>query len=156
MLTTPGVAERNEGTFRALCDKHPSEPHTEIAASLETALRAPADCHVASAVRIGKVDNPFDPEAVRATIMRANPHSSPGPCGLRFCHLQAVPSTDLAEDLSAFAQVVFSGKSLSQGFWSLHSSATLSAIGGNKLRPIACGDVLRRTIGGTFRRQYSG
>ena len=78
MLTTPGVAERNEGTFRALCDKHPSEPHTEIVASLETTLCAPTDCHVASAVRIGKVDNPFDPEAVRATVMRANPTAPQG------------------------------------------------------------------------------
>ena len=38
-------------------------------------------------------------------------------------------------------------------FWALHTSASLSALG-QKARPVACGDVLRRVIGAVFCRRY--
>ena len=51
-----------------------------------------------------------------------------------------------------FATFVFSSRTLAQIFWTLHTSANLSALG-QKARPVACGDVLRRVIGTVFCRR---
>ena len=76
-----------------------------------------------------------------------------GPSGLRYSHLQAALCDELVEDLAAFATLVFSSRLLPQVFWTLHTSANLSALG-QKARPVACGDVLRRVIGAVFCRRY--
>ena len=68
-------------------------------------------------------------------------------------HLQAALCDELVEDLVAFATLVFSSRVLPQVFWTLHTSANLSALG-QKARPVACGDVLRRVIGAVFCRRY--
>ena len=75
------------------------------------------------------------------------------PSGLRYSHLQAALCDELVEDLAAFATLVFSSRVLPQVFWILHTSANLSALG-QKARPVACGDVLRRVIGAVFCRRY--
>ena len=59
----------------------------------------------------------------------------------------------LVEDLAAFTTLVVSSGVLPQVFWALHTSANLSALG-EKSRPLACGDVLRRVIGTVICRQY--
>ena len=53
----------------------------------------------------------------------------------------------------AFATLVFFCRVLSQVFWTLHTSASLSALG-QKARPVACGDVLRRVIRAVFCHRY--
>ena len=80
-------------------------------------------------------------------------HTHTGPSGLRYSHLQAALCDELVEDLAAFATLVFSSRVLPQVFWTLHTSANLSALGQNA-RPVACGDVLRRVIGVGFCRRY--
>ena len=60
---------------------------------------------------------------------------------------------ELVEDLAAFATLVFSSRVLPRVFWTLHTSANLSALVQNT-RPVACGDVLRRVIGAVFCSRY--
>ena len=60
---------------------------------------------------------------------------------------------ELVEDLAAFMTLVFSSRVLPLVFWTLHTSANLSASGQNA-RPVACGDVLWTVIGAVFCRRY--
>ena len=99
-----------------------------------------------------EIENLFEEATVKAVLKKANPQSSAGPSGLRYSHLQAALCDELVEDLAAFATLVFSSHVLPQVFWTLHTSANLTALG-QKARPVACGDVLRRVIGAVFRRR---
>ena len=74
------------------------------------------------------------------------------PSGLRCSHLQAVLCDQLVEDLAASATFVFSSRVLPRVFWTLHTSANLSALD-QTARPVACGDVLQRVIGAVFWRR---
>ena len=67
-------------------------------------------------------------------------------------NLQAALCDELVEDLAAFATLIFSSRVLPQVFRTLHTSANLSS-SGQKARPVACGDVLRRVIGAVFCRR---
>ena len=91
---------------------------------------------------------------MKGVIKKANPQSAAGPSGLRYSHLQAALCDELIEGLAEFATLFFSSRILPQIFWTLHTSANLSALG-QKARPVACGDVLRRVIGAVFCRSYS-
>ena len=103
--------------------------------------------------QITEMENLFDEATVKVVIKKANPQSAAGPSGLRYSHLQAALCDELVEDLAAFVTLVFSSRVWSQVFWTLHTSANLSALG-QKARPMACGDVLRRVIGAVFFRRY--
>ena len=103
--------------------------------------------------QIPEMENLFVEATVKAVIKKANPQSAAGPSGLRYSHLQAVLCDELVEDLAAFATLVFSSRVLPQVFWTLHTSANLSALG-QKARPVAFGDVPRRVIGAVFCRRY--
>ena len=59
----------------------------------------------------------------------------------------------LVEDLAASATFVDSSRVLPHVFWTLHTSANLSALG-QTARLVACGDVLQRVIGAVFCRRY--
>ena len=61
---------------------------------------------------------------------------------------------ELVEDLAALAALVFSNHDLPQVFWTLHTSANISAFG-QKARPVACSDTLRRVIGAILYHLYS-
>ena len=98
------------------------------------------------------MENLFEEATVKAVIKKANPQSPAGPSGLRYSHLQAALCNELVEDLAAFATLVFSSRALPQVFWTLHTSANLSVLG-QKARPVACSDVLRRVIGAVFCRR---
>ena len=103
--------------------------------------------------QIPEMENLFEEATVNAVIKKANPQSAAGPSGLRYSHLQTALCDELVEDLAAFATLVFSSRVLPQVFWILHTSANLSALG-QKARPVACGDILRRVIGAVFCRRY--
>ena len=90
---------------------------------------------------------------VKAVIKKANLQSAAGPSGLRCSHLQTVLCDELIEVLATFATLIFCSRVLPQVFWTLHTSGNLSALG-QKARPVACGDVLRRVIGAAFCRRY--
>ena len=91
------------------------------------------------------MENLFEEAAVKAVIKNATPQSTAGPSGLRYNHLQAAQCDELVGDLAAFATLVFSCRVLPQVFWTLHTSANLSALG-QKAIPVACGAVLRRVL----------
>ena len=151
LLTAQPAPPRNGKTLEILRSKHPFEFRDEVnSGRLEAEAILSDGARSSSGIR--EVEDPFSTESVSATIRRANPQSAPGPSGLRYCHLQQAMSIDLVEALSDFSRVVFQGD-LPNTFWRLHTSANLSAIG-EKARPVACGDVLRRLIGGTVCRQY--
>lgn len=63
-------------------------------------------------------------------------------------------SPALCEAIEQLTRLVFEGSYLTARCGVLHMSANLSAIGETS-RPVACWDVFRRIIGGTFCRQYS-
>ena len=153
-LVSPPPSPRNEETLSILRNKHPHEDIQEILKAGEQMSQLASRPAQPDDPRISEVERPFDPEDIRATIVHASPQSSPGPSGLRYSHLQAANSVSLVEDIGAFAQAVFSSDALPDLSWFLHASARLSGIG-EKVRPVACGDVFRRIIGGTFCRQYS-
>ena len=101
------------------------------------------------------MENLFEEATVKALIKKANPQSAAGPSGQRYSHLQAALCDELVEDLATFATLVFSSRVLLQVFWTLHTSANLSALG-QKARPVTCVDVLRRVTGAVFWRRYGG
>ena len=104
-------------------------------------------------VQIPEMENLVKEAKVKAVIKKANPQSAAGPSGLRYSHLQAALCDELVEDLAAFATLVVSSCVFLQVFWTLHPSANLSALG-QKVKPVACGDVLRRVVGAVFCRRY--
>ena len=95
----------------------------------------------------------FEEATVKAVIKKANPQSTAGPSGLHYSHLQTALCDELVEVLTAFATLIFCSRVLPQVFWTLHTSVNLSALG-QKARPVACGDILRRVIGAVFCRRY--
>ena len=103
--------------------------------------------------QIPEMENLFEEATVKAAMKKANQQSAAGPPRLRYSHLQAALCDELVEDLAAFATLVFSSRVLPQVFWTLHTSANLSALGQNA-RPVARGDVLRRVTGAVFCRRY--
>ena len=99
------------------------------------------------------MENLFEETTVKAVIKKANLRSAAGSSERRYSHLQAALYDELVEDLAAFATLVFSSRVLPQVFWTVHTSANLSALG-QTTRPVARGDVLRRIIGAVFCRRY--
>ena len=103
--------------------------------------------------QIPEMENLLEDATVKAVIKKANPQSAARPDGLRYGHLQAALCDEPVEDLAAFARLVFSSRVLPQVFWTLHTSANLSALG-QKVRPVACGDALQSVVGAVFCRRY--
>ena len=103
--------------------------------------------------QIPEMENLFEEATVKAAIKKVNQQNAAGPSGLRYSHLQTALCDELVEGPAAFATLVFSRRVLPQVFWTLHTSANLSALV-KKAGPVACGDVLRRVIGAVFCRRY--
>ena len=78
--------------------------------------------------QILEMENLFEDATVKAVIKKGNPQSAAGPSGLRYSHLQAALCNELVEDLAAFATLGFSSRVLPHVFWTLHTSANLSAL----------------------------
>ena len=166
-LISPPAAPRDSRTLATLRGKHPTEDPAAIAIGKAQAERRAGITAVGEQEQqpnvtsepldtqgqIPEMENLFEEATVKAVIKKANPQSAAGPSGLRYSHLQAALCDELVEDLAAFATLVFSSRVLPQVFWTLHTSANLSALG-QKARPMACGDVLRRVIGAVFCRRY--
>ena len=167
-LISPPAAPRDSRTLATLRSKHPTENPAAIAtgkaqaeqrAGITTAVdEQEQQPNVTSELldaqsQIPEMENLFQDATVKAVIKKANPQSAAGPSGLRYSHLQAALCDELVGDLAAFATLVFSSRVSPQIFWTLHTSANLSALG-QKARPVACGDVLRRVIGAVFCRRY--
>ena len=157
------AAPRDSMTLAALPGKHPTEDPAAISIGKAQAGRRAGITAVGEQEQqpnvtsepldeqeqIPEVENIFEEATVKAVIKKANPQSAAGSIGLRYSHLQAALCGELVEDLVAFATLAFFSRLLPQVFWTLHTSANLSALG-QKARPVACGDVLRRVIGVFF------
>ena len=167
-LTSPRAAPRDSRTLTTLRSKHPTEDPASIAVGKAQAEQRAGTNAVGEQMlqpdvtveplddvhgEIPEMENLFEEATVKAIIKKANPQSAAGPSGLRYSHLQAALCDELVEDLARFATLVFSSSILPKIFWTLHTSANLSALG-QKARPVACGDVLRRVIGAVFCRRY--
>ena len=165
-LISPPAAPRDSRTPATLRGKHPTDDPAAIAAGKAQAERRGGIAAVGEQEQqpnvtsepldaqgqIPEMENLFEEATVKAVPKKANPQSAAGPSGLRYSHLQAALCDELVEDLAAFATLVFSSHGLPQVFWTLHTSANLSALG-QKARPVACGDVLGRVIGTVFCRR---
>ena len=166
-LISPPAALRDSRTLATLRGKHPTEDPVAIATGKAQAEGRAGNTAVGeqeqqpnvtsepfdAQEQIPEVKNLFEEASVKAVIKKANPQNAADPSGLRYSHLQAALCDELAEDLAAFATLLFSSRVLPQVSWTLHTSANLSALG-QKARPVACGDVLRRVIGAVFCRRY--
>ena len=166
-LISPPAAPRDSRAPATLRSKHPTEDPAAIATSKAEADQRAGITAVSEQKQqpnvtfelldaqgqIPEMENLLEEVTVTAFIKKANPQSAAGPSGLRYSYLQAVLCNELVENLAAFATLVFSSHVLPQVFWTLHTSANLSALG-QKARPVACGDVLRRVIGAVFCHRY--
>ena len=99
------------------------------------------------------MENLLEEATIKAVIKKPNPQSAAGPSGLHYSHLQTALCNKLVEVLAAFATLIFCSRLFPQVCWTLHTSVNLSALG-QKARPVACGDVLRRVISAVFCRRY--
>ena len=166
-LIFPPAAPRDSRTLATLRGKHPTEDPAATATGKAQAERCAGITAVVEQEQqpnvtsepldaqdhIPEMENRFEEAKVKVVIKKANPQSAAGPSGLRYSHLQAALCDELVEDLAAFTTLVFSSRVFPQVFWTLPTSANLSAWG-QKARPVACGDVLRRVIGAVFCRRY--
>ena len=103
--------------------------------------------------QIPEMESLIEDATVKAVIKKANPQSAAGPSGLHYSHLQTALCNELVEVPTAFATLILCSRVLPQVLWALHMSVNLSALG-QKARPVACGDILRRVIGAVFCRRY--
>ena len=165
-LISPSAAPRDSRTLVTLRSKYPTEDPAAIAtgkaqaeqrAEITAAGEQEQQPNVTSELldaqgQIPEMENLFEEATVKAVIKKDNPQSAAGPSGLHYSHLQTALCDELVEVLAAFATLIFCSRVLPQVFWTLHTSVNLSALG-QKGRPVACGDVLRRVIGSVFCRR---
>jgi hypothetical protein len=97
----------------------------------------------------------------KTCIDKGNYHSAPGPDGLRYSHLQHIQwqgdAAALHDALDGLRQCLMGMEELDLPslFYSLFTSATLDGIG-QKARPIACGNVIRRLLGSVYMQLHKG
>lgn len=98
------------------------------------------------------------PTGVRDGIMSSSAGTAPGLSGLSILHLQQIVRygqglrEKLLQDLARLGTAAFAEHdALPPEFWYFYSAARLSALG-EKARPIACGDTLRRLFGRMYCR----
>ena len=142
-LIFPSTAPRDSRTLATLRSQHPTEDPAAVATG-----KAKAEHRAGITVAVGEqeqqpnvtsdlldtqgqvpeMENLFKEATVKAVIKKANPQSAACPSRLRYIHLQAALCDELVEDLAAFATLIFSSRVLLQVFWTLHTSANLSAL----------------------------
>ena len=148
---------RTAATFAALQLKHPPGPAAaELAAAAEegsqiaTAKLAAIAGSPASSEAVSFADM-FTAKSIRSTIVHTVQGVAPGLSGLRISHLQMLikhadteVTRRILSHLAWLGRTVFTDPdSLPDPFWRFFRAARLSAVG-EKARPIACGDTLRR------------
>ena len=166
---SPPAAPRDSRILATLRGKHPTEDPAVIATGKvqaeqragitavgeqEQQLNVTSELLLDAEGQIPEMENLFEEATVIGIIKKGNSQSAAGPSELRFRHLQAALCDELVGGLAAFVTDAFIFRRvLNQVLWTLHTSANLSALG-QRARPVACGDVLRRVIGAVFRGRY--
>ena len=152
---------RTAATLAALQLKHPAGPMaealaaaaeagSEIATAKLTAIATNHTTTVTAAAAVPFTDM-FTAKSIRSTIVQTVQGVAPGLSGLRNSHLQMMikhADTQITRrnlsHLAWMGRTVFTEPdSLPDVFWQFFRAARLSAVG-EKARPIACGDTLRR------------
>ena len=142
-LISPPAAPRDSRTLATLCGKHPIEDPAAIARGKAQAERR------AGITVVGEQEQPPNVTSEPLDARDQIPEM-----GNLFEEAKVKALCDvLVEDFAAFVTLVFSSRVLPHVFWTLHTSASLSALGENA-RPVACGDVLWTVIGSAFCRRY--
>ena len=146
---------RTAATLAALQLKHPSGPSSEeLAAAAEEGSQIATAKMAALATNQGSTvpfTDMFTAKSIRSTIVHTVQGVAPGLSGLRISHLQMLikhADTEITRrilsHLAWLGRTVFTDPdSLPDPFWKFFRAARLSAVG-EKARPIACGDTLRR------------
>ena len=151
---------RNAAAKQALEAKHPAgDDPAELSAEVQAGLQAAREAALASGASLAPAA--LTAAQVRFAIMRSTADAAPGLSGLRIMHLQQIVRTAGSEAanklLGLFAWLGTAAYAdheyLPPAFWQLHMAARLSAVG-EKLRPIACGDTLRRIFGAIYCRTH--
>ena len=146
-------------TLEALQLKHPPGPPAADLAEAVAAGSVVAEAELAAQPPTSnrRMSRVFTWKAIRTSVMSTSADVAPGLSGLRILHLQqlarygcSAESNSIFKHLAWLAQELFlRPDSLPDDFWSLFSAARLSAVG-EKARPIACGDTVRRIIGRVY------
>lgn len=146
-------------TLEALQLKHPpGPPAADLAEAVATgSLAAAAELAAQPPTSSRRMSRVFTSKTIRTSVMSTSADVAPGLCGLRILHLQQLARygcsavvNSIFKHLAWLAQEAFlHPDNLPDDFWSLFSAARLSAVG-EKARPIACGDTVRRIIGRVY------
>lgn len=148
-LTSSGAICRRGATLDVLQNKHPREYPEGIVQGKEEAVMCAQEIFQVGTRGIHLNDEPSSRRAISTTIMKEDSLSSPGSSGLRCSHLQAALCTNLISDISSVAMMILSSEDLPGILWALHTGTNLSALRATA-GPVACGDVVRRGLAGTF------
>ena len=151
------AARADDACLATMQAKHPAAMEGEEADVLvakATAIAAAA-VPLSAAFQQAKEDG-YKPELIASCVKLQSPFSGPGPSGLRYSHLQNAMDTEwgrcnMPRALSRLCKLMMHRAcELPPLFWQLHCAARLKPLaeqlpgGGEKLRPIACGEVLQR------------
>jgi hypothetical protein len=151
------ASPHSTATLAALQLKHPPGPAAdELAIAAEQGsqiatvnLATIAAGRTASACKL--FDEIFTAKSIRSTIVHTQQDVAPGLSGLRTSHLQIlIKHADIQVTRRILSHLAWMGRTLFADpdsfpapFWHFFRAARLSAVG-EKARPIACGDTLRR------------
>lgn len=152
-LESPAPFPRNNATLSIPRNEYPFEAPHGIHDAREKMAEVILEHQPPEKPRVPGIQRPFDPEHIRTAMTHACPQSGLDPNGLGYRHLQSAVSVPLVDDIASCARTVLSSDVLPDLFGSLYASARLTALG-EKVRPVACGNVLRRIIAGTFCWRY--
>ena len=154
---------RTVATFQALQKKHPPGSEGSDLRVLQSAgwevLRAKRA--VPESEGGGGKAWSVEPDEVREGIMTSNPGSAAGLSGLSILHIQQIVryagglSRPFLKGLAWLGTACYADHdALPPDFWFYHTAARLSALG-DKARPVACGDTLRRLFGRMYCRSHA-
>ena len=151
------AARADDECLNTMRAKHPAamegEGGEELAA--KAAAIAAEAAPLSTALQKAKEEG-YKPEHIASCVKRQSPFSGPGPSGLRYSHLQNAMDTEwgrcnMPRMLSRLCKLIMhKAREFPSLFWALHCAARLKPLaeqlpdGGEKLRPIACGEVLQR------------
>jgi len=154
------ASPRTPATLKVLQQKHPhGDAPDELRAAQDQGWAILRAARIASTAEpASMLPKVFTSDEIRLSIMTANPGSSPGLSGLSILHLQQALRYGGGLGPTLLASLAWLGTALYAEeerlpaiFWYFHSAAQLTALG-EKVRPIACGDTLRRVFGRTYCR----
>ncbi|MGE3278156.1 MAG: hypothetical protein AB7O67_23850, partial [Vicinamibacterales bacterium] len=135
------IAPPNDATYAQLCEKHPRAPPPVLPAEIpRTTIR-------------------FTPLLTQQSIMAMDAHSAPGPSGMRTIPLQQMarcPGSVLCAKLAPLFQRIVENRVPSEARDAIFSAALIAFLKKPPMpdvRPIACGEFMRRCAGRALLRK---